>query len=155
MLEVQAQRAWYDVVTSMSHASTVIQIMNRFGFHLVKMLPRATCQYSMRKVDGHHCLESQRIPLNIPSSKWVQIQQQLLSKRKTFEPLSEWRREQAGDASGQLIVHAESAVPRTAAVSQEFTEENGLDRATTPPYLSDLAPSDSYLFSHLKCCLGR
>jgi hypothetical protein len=40
-----------------------------------------------------------------------------------------------------------------AAPSQEFMEENGLDRAIHPRYSLDFAPSDFYLFSHVKPCL--
>jgi hypothetical protein len=32
-------------------------------------------------------------------------------------------------------------------------EENGLERAIHPPNSPDLAPSDFYLFSHVKHCL--
>jgi hypothetical protein len=32
-------------------------------------------------------------------------------------------------------------------------EENGLERAIHPRYSQDLAPSDFYLFSHMKHCL--
>jgi hypothetical protein len=32
-------------------------------------------------------------------------------------------------------------------------EENGLERAIHAPYSPDLAPSDFYLFSHVKDCL--
>jgi hypothetical protein len=63
-------------------------------------------------------------------------------EREIFEPLSEWRREQAGGADRKLIVHANNAPPHTAAVSQEFMEENGLERAIHPPYSLDLAPFD-------------
>jgi histone-lysine N-methyltransferase SETMAR len=76
-------------------------------------------------------------------------------RRELVEPLSEWQREQAGGAGRKLIIHADNARPHThtAAVSQEFKEENGLERAIHPPYSQDLAPSDFYLFSHVKHCL--
>jgi exoribonuclease R len=41
----------------------------------------------------------------------------------------------------------------TTARSQEFMEENGLERVIHPSYLPDLALSDFYLFSHVKHCL--
>jgi hypothetical protein len=34
-------------------------------------------------------------------------------------------------------------------------EENRLERAIHPPHSPDLAPSDFYLFSHVKHCLRR
>jgi hypothetical protein len=40
-----------------------------------------------------------------------------------------------------------------AAASQELMEENGLEKAIHPSYSSDFAPSDFYLFSHVKHCL--
>jgi hypothetical protein len=43
-----------------------------------------------------------------------------------------------------------------AAASQEFMEENRLERAIHPRYSQDLAPSGFYLFSHVTHCLrGR
>jgi hypothetical protein len=41
----------------------------------------------------------------------------------------------------------------TAAASQEFMEENGLQKAIHSPYSLDFAPFDFYLFSHVKQCL--
>jgi hypothetical protein len=52
-----------------------------------------------------------------------------------------------------LIVLADNAPLHTAVASQEFMEENGLERAIHPPYSQDLARSDFYLFSHVKHCL--
>jgi hypothetical protein len=74
-------------------------------------------------------------------------------RRETLEPPSEWRHEQAGGAGRKLIVHAEKARPHIAAASQQFMEENGLERAIHPLYSPDLVPSDVYLFSHVKHCL--
>jgi histone-lysine N-methyltransferase SETMAR len=54
-----------------------------------------------------------------------------------------------------LIIHADNARPHphTAAASQKFREENGLERAIHSPYSPDLTPSDFYLFSHVKHCM--
>jgi hypothetical protein len=52
-----------------------------------------------------------------------------------------------------VIVHHDNARPRTAAPSQQFMEENGLERAIHPSYSPDLAPFDFYLFGHVKHCL--
>jgi histone-lysine N-methyltransferase SETMAR len=38
----------------------------------------------------------------------------------------------------------------TAAASEKLMEENGMARAPHPPYSPDLAPSDLYLFGHMK-----
>jgi hypothetical protein len=55
-------------------------------------------------------------------------------RREIVEPLSEWRREQADGAGRTLIVHADNARLHMyiAAASQEFMEENGLERAIHP-----------------------
>jgi hypothetical protein len=98
-------------------------VWNPSGFHLIGVLP-SKCKFN----SSYH-------------------------RREILEPLSEWRREQAGGASRKLIVHADNARPHIAAASQEFMEENGLERAIHTPYAPDLAPSDFYLFSHVKHCL--
>jgi hypothetical protein len=49
-----------------------------------------------------------------------------------------------------LIVHADSARPHKAAVSHEFMARNAMAIAADLPYSLDLAPSDFYLFGHVK-----
>jgi hypothetical protein len=97
----------------------ITMIWNLSGFHLIRILPNG-CKFK---------------------NNYYQ--------RKILEPFSEWRREQAGGASRQLIVHADNPRPHTAAASQKFMEENGLERAIHPPYSPDLASFDFYLFSHV------
>jgi histone-lysine N-methyltransferase SETMAR len=53
----------------------------------------------------------------------------------------------------KLIIHADNARPHMAKKCQDFLEEIGADRAPHPPYSPDLAPSDFFLFGHLKGCL--
>jgi hypothetical protein len=43
-------------------------------------------------------------------------------RTEMLEPLSEWRRKEAGRAGRNLIIHADNARPHTAAFSQEFME---------------------------------
>jgi histone-lysine N-methyltransferase SETMAR len=50
----------------------------------------------------------------------------------------------------QLVVHADNARPHTARKSRTFCEENRLRLATRPPYSPDLAPSNFFLFRHVK-----
>jgi histone-lysine N-methyltransferase SETMAR len=76
--------------------------------------------------------------------------------RKIFEPLSEWRCGQAGGAGRKLKIDRpcqQHTPAHTTAASQEFMEENGLERAIHPPYSPHLAPSDFHLFKHVKHCL--
>jgi transposase len=49
-----------------------------------------------------------------------------------------------------LVIHADNARPHTAEKCRIFCEENGLRLVTHPPYSPDLAPSDFFLFGHVK-----
>jgi hypothetical protein len=69
---------------------------------------------------------------------------------KVLTPLSEWWRERGGGNFGKLIVHADSARPRKTTVSQQFMARNVMVIAAHPPSSPDLAPSDIYLFGHVK-----
>jgi hypothetical protein len=69
---------------------------------------------------------------------------------KVLTPLSEWWRERGCGNFGQLGVHADSARRHNATLSQEFMARNQMARAVQPPYSLDLAPSDFYLFGHVK-----
>jgi histone-lysine N-methyltransferase SETMAR len=59
-------------------------------------------------------------------------------------------------ASGkrQLCLHADNARVHTAQKCREFCHENGLRILTQPAYSPDLAPSDFFLFGHVKHCLA-
>jgi transposase len=50
----------------------------------------------------------------------------------------------------RLVVHADNARPGTTRKCRAFCEENRLRLAVHPPYLSDLIPSDFFLFEHIK-----
>jgi histone-lysine N-methyltransferase SETMAR len=52
-----------------------------------------------------------------------------------------------------LVIHADNARPHTAKKCQNFWLQNRLRLAQHPPYSPDLAPSDFFLFGHLKQCL--
>jgi histone-lysine N-methyltransferase SETMAR len=103
---------------------TIVCVWNPTRFHVIRVLPK-----------GH----------KFDSSYY---------QSKMLEPLSEWRSGQAGAAGGTLIIHANNARPHTAAaVSQQFMEENVMERAPHPLYSPDLAPSDFCLFGYTKHCL--
>jgi hypothetical protein len=94
----------------------------------------------------------ERIALAGRPSKSVPIQRQMSPKTnvrviiRVATSTSRWRKL-------KFTVYAHSTRQHTAAASQEFMEENGLERAIHPPYSSDLAPSGFHLFSHVKHCL--
>jgi hypothetical protein len=50
----------------------------------------------------------------------------------------------------QLIIHTHNAGLHTAQMAQGLSEENQLQPAYHPPYLSDLQTCDFYLFGHIK-----
>jgi transposase len=48
------------------------------------------------------------------------------------------------------VVHAHSARPHVAKRVKQYLEDNNLKSAPYPPYSPDLAPSDFFLFGHMK-----
>jgi histone-lysine N-methyltransferase SETMAR len=52
-----------------------------------------------------------------------------------------------------FIIHADNARPDTAQKTLKFCQENGLKMAPHPPYSPDLAPSDFFIFGHVKYAL--
>jgi hypothetical protein len=50
----------------------------------------------------------------------------------------------------KVVVHADNAKPHVAKRVKQFTDDNGLRTAPYPPYSPDLAPSDFFLFGHVK-----
>jgi transposase len=59
------------------------------------------------------------------------------------------------DDGTKLVVHADNARAHTAQKYRTFCEENGLRLAPHPPYSSNLAPSDFFLFGYVKKRLKR
>jgi transposase len=57
---------------------------------------------------------------------------------------------QPEDDGRKLVVHADKARAHTAQKCRTFCEENELRLAPHPPYSSDLAPSDFFLFGYVK-----
>jgi histone-lysine N-methyltransferase SETMAR len=54
------------------------------------------------------------------------------------------------DDGRKFVVHADNARAHTAQKCRTFCEENGLRLAPHPPYSSDLAPSNFFLFGYAK-----
>jgi hypothetical protein len=69
---------------------------------------------------------------------------------KVLIPLFEWGHKGGGGTFRKLIVHADDAAPHQAMISRKFPAQNGMGLETHAPYLPDLAPSDFYLFGHVK-----
>jgi hypothetical protein len=125
MLEVQEQRACHDVITldeSWFDCSTDYEsIWLPPGEKIIEM-PRVTAVWNP---SGFHLIRVLSSGCKFNSSCY---------RREILESLSEWRREQASGPGRKLIIHANNARPHTAAVSNEFMEENGLERPSHPPY---------------------
>jgi histone-lysine N-methyltransferase SETMAR len=68
--------------------------------------------------------------------------------------LSQWLSIEAAGNERKLLVHADNVRPHTAKLSTQYFHENRMKSAPLPPYSPDLAPSDFYLFSHVKRCLA-
>jgi transposase len=80
-----------------------------------------------------------------------------LPKGRTFNTeyyrdniLAALTRSQPEDNVRKLVVHADNARAHTAQKCRTFCEENRLRLAPHPPYSSDLAPSDLFLFGYVK-----
>jgi transposase len=57
---------------------------------------------------------------------------------------------QPEDDGRKLVVHADNARAHTAQKRQNFCKEKGLRLASHPTHSPDLAPSDFFLFGHVK-----
>jgi histone-lysine N-methyltransferase SETMAR len=53
----------------------------------------------------------------------------------------------------KVVVHADNAKPHVAKRVKQFMDDNGLRTASHPLYSPDLAPSDFFLFGHVKTAL--
>jgi hypothetical protein len=62
---------------------------------------------------------------------------------------------QSEDDGRKLVVHADNARAHTAQKRRTFCKENGLRLVLYSAYSADLAPSDFFLFRHIKYCLGE
>jgi hypothetical protein len=96
-------------------------------------------------------------------SAWVPFDQGSRKGRKfnagydiaeILERLSQWRSIEAADNERKMLVYADTAHPHTAKLSTQYFNENRPKSAPHPPYYSDLAPSDFYLFGHVKSCFA-
>jgi hypothetical protein len=54
----------------------------------------------------------------------------------------------------KLLVHVDNAHPDIAKLSNQYFNENRMKSAPHPPYSSDLAASEFYLFKDFKRCLA-
>jgi histone-lysine N-methyltransferase SETMAR len=71
-----------------------------------------------------------------------------------LEPLSQWCLIETAGNERKLLVHADNARPHTAKLSTQYFNENRMKSVLHPPSSPDLAPSDFYLFGHVKRCLA-
>jgi hypothetical protein len=68
--------------------------------------------------------------------------------------LSEWRAFDGLESDRMLIMHVDNARPHTTRLSVEFFEYDPMRTAPHPPHSPDIAPSDGYLFGHVKGSLA-
>jgi histone-lysine N-methyltransferase SETMAR len=86
-------------------------------------------------------------------AKWCKFNSTHYSTEVLFS-LSEWISTEVGQCKRKLVVHTDNARPHVARQTTDYLEQNGMKRASHPPYSADLAPSDFYLFGHVKGCLA-
>jgi histone-lysine N-methyltransferase SETMAR len=90
---------------------------------------------------GFHLLDA--LPKgNTFNAKYYRVN--LLTKLLPLRPQVDGRRP---------VIHAGNARPHMARKCRAFCEENLLRLAMHPAYSPDLAPSDFFLFGHIKHCL--
>jgi histone-lysine N-methyltransferase SETMAR len=95
-------------------------VWNPSGFHIVKALPKWS------KGNGQYYTNSVRVAI------------------------SDWRRLSGRTEESKLSLHADNFRPDTAKVLTDYITCNGMKRALHPPYSSDLAPSDMFLFGYVE-----
>jgi hypothetical protein len=64
--------------------------------------------------------------------------------------LGEWPRNQVGASDRKLIVHTDKEHLHMAQISLTILDEKDMTKASYPPYVPDLAPSDFFLFGQTK-----
>jgi hypothetical protein len=68
--------------------------------------------------------------------------------------INNWWKGQGAGSTRKLIVYADNARPHTTKLLMDFMHANRMPRVPHPPYSPDLAPSDFFLFGHVKRQLG-
>jgi hypothetical protein len=53
------------------------------------------------------------------------------------------------------VLHPDNARPHVAKIVKQYLEDSNLKSAPLPPYSPDLAPSDFFLFGHVKRLIQR
>jgi hypothetical protein len=83
--------------------------------------------------------------------KWSKFNAQYYTNN-ILVTISEWRRLSWRTQQGKLWswLHGDGARPHAARVSTDYVTRNGMKRAPHPPCSPDLAPSDFFLFGHMK-----
>jgi hypothetical protein len=119
----------------------------------MKKFPRENDTGSSRKKDFDNCLESQWFPHYECSSKGIKFNADHYIT-DVLARLTEWRKTQVARTDRKPIVHTDDACLHTAKMSLDFLEQNGMRKAPPPGYSLDLAPSDFYLFGHVKQLLA-
>jgi hypothetical protein len=87
-------------------------IRNRSGFHEINVLPNGC------KFNASHYITN------------------------IFGPLADWRTLQVQESNWKLIIHADNGYPRVATMTQQFLDQNAMNRAPHPAYLPNFAPSN-------------
>jgi hypothetical protein len=70
-----------------------------------------------------------------------------------LESLSKWRSIKAAGNERKLLVYVDDARLHTVKLSTQYFNDHRMKSTLHPPCSPDLAPSDFYIFGHIKRCL--
>jgi histone-lysine N-methyltransferase SETMAR len=154
MLKVQQVRCWHNIVTldeswfylSTDHeliwfpADGKVPEMERHTVHSEKLMLMIVWNSS-----GFHLINVLSKGFKFNATHYV---------TNILSSLADWRKVQAGGSTRRLIVHADNARPHSAQIMEQLLKQNRMKRAPHPVYSPNLAPSDFYLFGHVKQLLA-
>jgi hypothetical protein len=138
----------------MSHGSITLQIMNSYDSLLMAKFRIGNVSQFSPKSDAHYRVDPTGFAVVTSLESGCKFKSGY-HVSKVLTPLCEWWHEPGGGNFGKRIVHTDNACPHKATRSQECMAHNEMVITADPSYSQDLAPSDLYLFGHIKGSLRR
>jgi hypothetical protein len=150
VLSVQSTCQWHDIVTLDEwwiYLFSEHDLMWTASGEIVVDRERRTVQSPkfmltvVRNLIGFHVLKALQ--------KWRKSNAQY-STNDILVVISGWRRQTGETWRNKLWVHSENARPHTAKMSRDYISLNRMKQAAHPSYSPSSAPSDFFLFGHVK-----
>jgi hypothetical protein len=104
---------------------------------------------SVREKDPSNSVESNRLSRYQCFRQKVQIQRHSLHHRSIIT-IGRTAPESSQGPDRKLIAHPDNEHPHRAGISLTLLKKNDMTTAPHPPYSPDFAPSDFFLFVHVK-----